>query len=116
MEEILWSKPKDMRRAEELIRELGLHRKKNMPVTSLSWGEKQKLALATIILNNPKVLILDEPTHGQDLFGLLQLEKILSELKQGGSSILLITHDNEVAEAFGDLTFEIKEGKLYGKR
>lgn len=68
----------------------------------LSGGELQKAALAKLLLNNPQILLLDEPTKGLDLFAKENYRQLLNELKNNGMSILIVTHDLEFAARTSD--------------
>jgi energy-coupling factor transport system ATP-binding protein len=68
----------------------------------LSAGEMQKAALAKILLLDPDILLLDEPTKGVDAFARAEIGRILRELRDAGKTIVLVTHDIEFAAAYGD--------------
>lgn len=69
--------------------------KENNPF-SLSQGQKRRLSTASMMINGQKILILDEPTYGQDRENLIELLKLLYEINEEGTSILIITHDLEL--------------------
>lgn len=68
----------------------------------LSGGERQKLALACILLKNPEILLIDEPTKGLDPILKMDVGRLLKELQQKGISILMVTHDIEFAAKYAD--------------
>ena len=68
----------------------------------LSGGEKQKVALAKILLLEPKILLLDEPTKGLDNDYKIKLGNILKELNKNGTTIIMVTHDIEFAAMYSD--------------
>ena len=68
----------------------------------LSGGEQQKLALAKILLLEPKIILLDEPTKGIDAYSKIELANILKELKNEGKTILMVSHDIEFAAQYAD--------------
>jgi len=115
IEELRWANSSDSEEINEILTLFNLERKKEAPVRALSWGEKQRLAIGAALLKDPRVLILDEPTHGQDLRGLKSLQKALLKLKNTGKAILLITHDEEIAYSFGDKVYELVKGQIYEK-
>ena len=78
----------------------------------LSYGEKQRLALATLFLNNPEYVILDEPTTGLDPNRKDILFQILKELHTGGIGILMISHDLDFVERLSERTIVIEDGKV----
>lgn len=68
----------------------------------LSGGERQKLALACVLLKNPEILLIDEPTKGLDPILKMDVGRLLKELQQKGISILMVTHDIEFAAKYAD--------------
>ena len=99
---------------EELLEEVDLSSKKKDHPQSLSQGEKQRLALAAILANEPDILILDEPTTGQDRYHLTLITNRLRSLKNSGKTVLLITHDLELVNEVADRVLVLKNGKIYG--
>jgi len=84
-------------RAKELLSRLGLsHRILHLP-SQLSGGERQRVAIARAIMNSPKILFADEPTGNLDAATGRQIFKILLELNQTGQTIIMVTHDAELA-------------------
>ena len=71
----------------------GLKEFRNWPIAALSFGQKKRVTIASILVLNPGVLILDEPTAGQDYRHYSEIMKFLEKLNAGGQTILLITHD-----------------------
>ncbi|MCL1922909.1 MAG: energy-coupling factor ABC transporter ATP-binding protein [Propionibacteriaceae bacterium] len=69
---------------------------------TLSGGEKRRLCVATVLACNPSVIILDEPTFGQDRLTWMAMVEIVWQLKSGGTTIISVTHDPEYIEALGD--------------
>ena len=78
----------------------------------LSGGEQQKCALAKMLLLEPKILLLDEPTKGLDAFSKHQLKAILGEWKQNGRTILTVTHDVEFAAESADRCALFFDGEI----
>ena len=78
----------------------------------LSGGEQQKCALAKLLLAEPKLLLLDEPTKGLDAFSKEQLREILKRLQASGVSILLVTHDVEFAAQIADRCALLFDGEI----
>lgn len=99
--------------AEEMIRLFGLEHLRKRHPQSLSEGQKRRVSIAAVAAGNPKVLLLDEPTVGQDYKGLCELVKILDELHdKSGNTMITITHDMRCAEALCDRAVIIADGKV----
>ena len=92
----------DTEKAEELIRDLLLENLKNQPAGSLSGGETQRMCLARILMRSYDLLILDEPTSAMDWKSILRAEEVLSRRRDGGDTILLITHSVQQASRIAD--------------
>ena len=78
----------------------------------LSGGEQQRTALAKVLLTNPKLLLLDEPTKGLDAFFKVQLAEILCKLKSEGITILMVSHDVEFCAEYADLVSMFFDGQI----
>lgn len=89
-----------VKRAEELLRMLGIEALAKRPPWGLSSGEKKKVAIASVLAINPEVLLLDEPTNGLDPRSQVWLFELLERLKELKKTIILATHDLSLA---GDL-------------
>ena len=87
------TKPNRMARATEMLTRVGLQDAANRPASSLSGGERQKLALARALITRPEVLFLDEPTASLDGKSTREIEAILSTSQQAGVKIIMATHD-----------------------
>ncbi len=88
------------------------HLRKRHP-QSLSEGQKRKVSIASVLAGKPKVLLLDEPTVGQDYDSLCDLVNILGDLhNQTGNTMITITHDKRCAEALCDRAILIENGKI----
>jgi putative ABC transport system ATP-binding protein len=99
------------KRARELIDEFGLsHRLEHTP-GELSSGERQRTALARALLNEPKVLLADEPTGNLDTENATEVLKHLREFASAGGAVLLVTHDVQAAAA-ADRVIHLRDGKL----
>lgn len=103
-------------RGEELLKRLDLYEKRNVLAMNLSGGMKRKVLLAMALINNPKVLILDEPTTGLDPKARREVWEILLELKKEGKSILLTTHYLDEAEKLSDRVYFIKKRVIFEGR
>lgn len=78
----------------------------------ISGGEQQRVALAKVLLTNPKILIADEPTKGMDSEYKLEFAKILNSLKEKGCTVILISHDIEFCAMYADMCALIFDGKI----
>jgi energy-coupling factor transport system ATP-binding protein len=105
--------PEGEARAEEMIDVFSLHEAKDSPVHALSHGEKQRLALATIMMSQPEYLILDEPTTGLDQVRKAELGKYLKEIHQSGVGILMISHDHGFVKEMSQRILRMDEEGLH---
>jgi energy-coupling factor transport system ATP-binding protein len=94
-----------------MLASLNLSEYKHSYPRDLSGGERQRVALASVLIANPKIIVLDEPTRGIDLQSKKNLVEILQELKSEGKTIVIATHDMELA-SFSDRVISVKEGRI----
>ncbi len=120
MEELLFSlrfqggeTPEGRDRAVEMMRRFSLLDAQNSPTHCLSQGEKQRLALATILMNQPEYLMLDEPTTGLDQVRKTELGHYLQEIHQSGVGILMISHDQDFVKQMSQRILRLDDGGLY---
>lgn len=100
------------KRAEELLIKLGLHDKiKNRP-NQLSGGQQQRVSIARALMNGGEIILADEPTGALDSKSGETVMEILKELNSEGHTIILVTHDKNIAE-YADRIIEIKDGEIY---
>lgn len=102
----------DRKRAIELIELVSLREKLKSKVKTLSGGQLQRLAFAVALVNDPKILFLDEPTTGLDPQARRHIWEIIAELKKKGKTIFLTTHYMEEAERLADKVFIMDHGKI----
>jgi ABC-2 type transport system ATP-binding protein len=100
------------RKPDELLKRFGLEEKRNAFYSQLSGGQKQRLALAMALVNDPKVLFLDEPTAGLDPQVRREIYDIIEELKHEKKTIVLTTHYIEEAERLCDRVAIVDHGKV----
>ncbi len=96
----------------ELLKRFGLEEKRNALYSQLSGGQKQRLALAMALVNDPRVIFLDEPTAGLDPQVRREIYDIIEELKKENKTILLTTHYIEEAERLCDRVAIVDHGKI----
>ncbi|MFU0662607.1 ATP-binding cassette domain-containing protein [Gardnerella vaginalis] len=94
-------------KAEELLKRFRLARYAKANPYTLSGGEKRRLTVAASLAAAPRVLILDEPTFGQDRKTWLQIIRLIASLRSEGVSIIVVTHDRELVEALGACLVEL---------
>lgn len=100
------------KRAEELIQLMGLAKVKNNLATQMSGGQQQRTAIARALINNPKMILADEPTGNLDSDTTETIYKLMREVnKKYGTTFLIVTHDRKIAERT-DRIIEVKDGKV----
>ena len=100
-------------RVHETLKICGLYPFRNWPVSALSFGQKKRVTIASILVMNPQVLILDEPTAGQDYRHYTEIMEFLKELNiKYGITILMITHDMHLMLEYTDRAIVIADGQL----
>ena len=103
---------KDEKRAEKLLDEVKLTKKLNSQANELSGGEKQRTAIARALINNPKIILADEPTGNLDLKTGKTIIDLLKKLhKKHNITLIVATHDQKIATA-AQKTIKISQGKL----
>jgi len=97
---------------DQLLKQMGLgHRIHHLPF-ELSGGEMQRVAIARALINEPKILLADEPTGNLDTHRAAEIKEILRSLAGEGISIVMVTHNLEMANA-ADRKIEIRDGKIH---
>ncbi len=97
---------------EAVMQKVGLDAKLKRHVKKYSLGMRQRLGLAQAIMENPSILILDEPMNGLDKDGVADVREILLKLKEEGKTILLASHSSEDIEVLCDTVCEMDKGVL----
>lgn len=113
----LFFTPKSGRRSEkekralEILKRLEMDEYAHKKVNKLSGGQKQRVAIARAMINNPSVLLADEPTGALDVKTTDEIMKVFRSLNKNGTTVIIITHDMEVA-GMCDRIIEISDGKI----
>ncbi|MGQ3678859.1 ABC transporter ATP-binding protein [Tenacibaculum discolor] len=102
---------------EEKLKTVNLYERRNSKFKTYSLGMKQRLAIASALLNDPEILILDEPTNGLDPQGIHEIRQIIKEIAKNGTTILLASHLLDEVEKVCSHVVVIRNGvKLYSGR
>lgn len=96
----------------QVLEKVGLDPTLKKPVANYSLGMRQRLGIAQAIMEDPKLLILDEPFNGLDKHGVGEIRKLLLELKEEGKTILLASHNEEDIRILCDEVYEMDGGVL----
>ncbi len=99
-------------RIDEVLGLVQLQEKINNFPNQLSGGEQQRIAIARAILNKPKVILADEPTGNLDPATSKKVMKLLKDINDEGTTVLIATHDYEIISKFPSKTIRIEKGKL----
>lgn len=105
------SKSDKTNRALGLLEEVGLKGRERHKPTELSGGQIQRVAIARSLINDPDIILADEPTGNLDSKSGTEIMKVLTELNKKGKTVILITHDQRIAD-FADRTIRILDGKV----
>ncbi len=102
-----------LHKSDEAMKKAEILHKSNQVVSTLSGGEKQRCMIARALVNNPKIILYDEPTANLDKQNSLKFIEIVKQLKNGGKTIVIATHDPLVSELeLVDKIIKIDEGKI----
>ncbi|MBR4832521.1 MAG: ABC transporter ATP-binding protein [Butyrivibrio sp.] len=100
-------------RVNEILKICGLYPFRNWPVSALSFGQKKRVSIASILVMKPELLILDEPTAGQDYKHYTEIMEFIREIRrQMPITIVMITHDMHLMLEYTDRTLVLTDGKL----
>lgn len=94
------------------LKDVNLYERKNSKFSTFSLGMKQRLAIASALLNEPEILILDEPTNGLDPQGIHEIRSIIQEISKKGTTILLASHLLDEVEKVCDHVIVLQKGKM----
>ena len=100
-------------RVYETLKICGLYPFRNWPVSALSFGQKKRVSIASILVLNPEILILDEPTAGQDYRHYTEIMEFLKRVNEEfGTTIIMITHDMHLMLEYTDRAIVIADGQM----
>ena len=99
------------KRVSNVMEVCGLSPFKKWPISALSYGQKKRVTIASILVLNPKILILDEPTAGQDYKHYSEIMEFLKTLNEKGQTIILITHDMHLMLEYTYRAVVLSDGK-----
>jgi cell division transport system ATP-binding protein len=100
------------RRAFQVLKWVGLQHRMNARPPDLSGGEQQRVAIARALVNDPQLLIADEPTGNLDPDLSLEIMNLLREVNAGGTTVLVATHDRELIRLVGRRTITLDQGRV----
>ncbi len=106
------SDEEESERLEQTLRRCGLYPFRNWPIQALSFGQKKRVTIASMLVRQPDVLILDEPTAGQDYRHYSEIMDFLETLKQDGMTLLIITHDMHLVLEYSDQVCLLHGGRI----
>ena len=99
-------------RVHQTLKTCGLYEFRKWPISALSYGQKKRVTIASILVLGPDVLVLDEPTAGQDQRNYTEIMDFLDELHQKGHTIVMITHDMQLMLDYSDRAIVVMDGQV----
>jgi cobalt/nickel transport system ATP-binding protein len=109
-----WPKDQIRQKVEETLHTMGISQLRDRPPHRLSGGEKKRVALASVLVLDPEVLLLDEPAGGLDPNSQNQIVELLSSWKDGAKTVITATHDLDTLEDVADRCYVLKDGAVAG--
>lgn len=95
-----------------VLKTCGLYEFRNWPISALSFGQKKRVTIASILVLNPEIILLDEPTAGQDQRNYTEIMNFLDELHHQGHTIIMITHDMQLMLDYSDRALVVVDGQI----
>ncbi|WP_439425204.1 ABC transporter ATP-binding protein [Oenococcus alcoholitolerans] len=100
-------------KVEDILKVAGLYPMRHWPVTALSFGQKKRVTIASVLVLEPKILLLDEPTAGQDYFNYRSIMDFVARLnKEQDCSVIVITHDMHLMLEYADRALVLVDGQI----
>ena len=99
-------------RVHAVLKTCGLYEFRSWPISALSFGQKKRVTIASILVLNPEIILLDEPTAGQDQRHYTEMMDFLDELNQQGHTIIMITHDMQLMLDYSDRAIVVVDGQI----
>ena len=99
-------------RVYEVLKTCGLYSFRKWPISALSFGQKKRVTIASILVLKPEIIILDEPTAGQDYKTYTDIMNFLDSLQKQGHTIVMITHDMQLMLEYSDRCIVVLEGEI----
>ena len=99
-------------RVYEVLKTCGLYSFRKWPISALSFGQKKRVTIASILVLKPEIIILDEPTSGQDYQTYTDIMTFLDSLQQQGHTIVMITHDMQLMLEYSDRCLVVVDGAI----
>ncbi|MFC3928205.1 ABC transporter ATP-binding protein [Streptococcus caprae] len=99
-------------RVHEVLKTCGLYEFRTWPISALSFGQKKRVTIASILVLNPEIIILDEPTAGQDKDHYTDIMTFLDDLHKQGHTIVMITHDMQLMMEYSDRCIVVADGQI----
>ena len=103
-------------RVEDTLRVCGLYPFRNWPISALSFGQKKRVTIASVLAMGPELIILDEPTAGQDFKHYTEIMEFLRGLNAQGVTVVMITHDMHLMLEYTPRALVFSEGRLIADR
>ncbi|MDR3960355.1 MAG: ABC transporter ATP-binding protein [Streptococcus sp.] len=99
-------------RVYQALKTCGLYEFRKWPVSALSYGQKKRVTIASILVLGPEILVLDEPTAGQDQRNYTDIMEFLDSLQEKGHTIVMITHDMQLMLDYSDRALVVSDGQI----
>lgn len=100
------------KRVYQALKTCGLYEFRKWPISALSYGQKKRVTIASILVLGPEILVLDEPTAGQDQRNYTDIMEFLDSLQEKGHTIVMITHDMQLMLDYSDRALVVSDGQI----